>query len=100
MLVFDGGVKRLASLLATLLFELRRKAHLDRVFGPVGEGSMDLFLRVAILFPYLKYRRILFRYLSNTLYPRPYRRGIDLGIYASVVRGYSLYGHLFITTHA
>jgi hypothetical protein len=38
---------------ATLLFELRRVAHLDRPLSPVGEDSMDVFLRAAIILNYL-----------------------------------------------
>ena len=41
--------------------------RLNRPWGPVGELFMDLFPRVAVLVPYLKYRRILFCYLFNML---------------------------------
>ena len=44
-----------------LLFELCREVHPDRAFSPMGEGSMGLFPRAAILLPHLEYRRILFR---------------------------------------
>jgi hypothetical protein len=61
---------------------------------------MDLFPRVAILVPYLKYRRILFRYPRNTLYPRTSRGGTLLRRYASVVRAYSLYRRLLVKAYA
>jgi hypothetical protein len=77
-----------------------RVVYLDRLWGPVGEGFSDLFLRAAILVPYLEYRCILFICSPNMLYPRTNCGGIYLGICASVVRGYSLCGHLLIRIYA
>jgi hypothetical protein len=66
----------------------------------VGEDIMDLFLRAAILVPHLEYRRILFRYPSNALCGMPYRCGIYLGMFASVLRGCSLCRRLLVRTLA
>ena len=99
MLVFDGVVERSVSPLAKLLFELRRKVHLDRVLSPAREGGMDLFPQAAIL-PHLEYRLIFFRCPSNTLYLRLHRCGMHLGMCASVMRGCSICGRLLIRTHA
>jgi hypothetical protein len=60
---------------------------------------MDLFPRAAIL-PHLEYRRIFFRCPSNTLYLRPRRRKMHLGMCASGMRGCSLCGRLLVRTHA
>jgi hypothetical protein len=73
--------------------------RLDRLWGPVGEGVMDLFLQAAILVPYLKQYYILFIYLRNTLYPRANGSGIYLGRYTGVIRDYSLYRRLLIRTY-
>jgi hypothetical protein len=73
--------------------------HLDRLWGPVGEGFSDLVPRAAILLPHLEYRRMLFICPPNTLYPRTNGGGIYLRMCPSVVRGYSLCGRLLDRTH-
>jgi hypothetical protein len=65
----------------------------------VREDIMDLFLRAAILIPYLEHYHILFIYLRKTLYPRTNGGGTYLRRYTGVVRGYSLYGRLLIGTY-
>ena len=67
-------------ILPRLLFEFRIVVYLDRLFCPVKEGSTDPFLQAAIV-PYLKYSRILFRCLPNTLYLGLYWYMICLGIW-------------------
>jgi hypothetical protein len=84
---------RAPSLSAMLPFELRRKAHLDRPFTPMREGSMDVFPRAAII-PHLEQRRVFFRRLWSALYLRPQRCWIHLGMCGSLVRDCSLYWRL------
>ncbi|KAF8848732.1 hypothetical protein BDZ45DRAFT_261356 [Acephala macrosclerotiorum] len=82
-----GGCQKMGAILSLeLLFVLCRVAHLDRVLSPVAwKGSLDRFPRAATL-PHFDYHRILFRFPSNTFCLRPYRCGMHLGIYATIVR--------------
>ena len=82
-------VRLVPLLLATLPFQVRRIMNLDGPYIPVREGSMDPFLRTAVV-PYLEQRCILFWCPFNTLLLRLQRCLMYLGMCSSLVMGRSL----------